>query len=142
MELTKVKQEFEFVRESWQKAHALQEEALACRLSATGGGIRYDKDRVQTSPQDFQAKWLDKAADLDKEAEKVLEYAEGVREKVYEWMTVACKDNERYVLLQHYFLGKPYNIIKDEYICMFDYGSKTTMFDVAQRGMKRIADKL
>ena len=142
MEITKVKETFEFIREAWQRASALREEAITCRLSATGGAIRYDKDRVQTSPQDYQAKWIDRAADLDKEADKVLEMADGVRDMAYSWIKAACKPNEEFVLMQHYFLGKPYNVIKDEYICMFDYGSKTTMFEVAQRGMRRIAEKL
>jgi len=141
MDIQKVRTAFEFVRESWQKAQALHEKANVCRMSATGGAIRYDKDKIQTFPENYQEKWLIQAEDLDYQAKQVLQIAEKVREMTYSWMTAACRENEQFVLLQHYFLGKPYNTIKDEYIMLFEYGSKTTMYDVALRGMKRIAEK-
>ena len=141
MDIQKVKAAFEFIREAWQKARALQEKANVCRTNAEGGAIRYDKDKIQTTPENYQEKWLVQAGDLDEQAKQVLRMAEAAREATYSWLTAVCHENEQFVLLQHYFLGKPYNAIKDEYITMFDYGSKTTMYDVALRGMKRIAEK-
>lgn len=142
MDIAKVRQAFELVLDSWRKAQALKEKAKAYRLSATGGGIRYDKDHVQVSPEDYQAKWIIKAADCEAQAIKVYEIADAVRQTVFHWMETACSDEEQFVLTQHYLLGKPYAEIKDEYIDLFDYKSKTTMFNVAQRGMKKIAEKM
>ena len=142
MDIQKVRQAFELIRKAWQTSKALHEKANICRQNAIGSAIRYDKDNIQTSPRDTQAEWLNEAADLDREAAQVLAIAESARESTYQWMRAVCKENEQYVLLQYYFAGKSYNAIKDEYIMMFDYGSKTTMYDVAQRGIRRIAEKL
>lgn len=141
MELAKVRETFEFILGSWRKAQALRAKAQAYRLSATGGGIRYDKDHVQTSPEDYQSIWIIKAVDCDSQAAKIIEMSDGVRLKAVEWMEAVCRENEQFVLNQHYLLGRTYTEISDEYVDLFDYGSKTTMFDIAQRGMRRIAEK-
>ena len=142
MELAKVRKTFDFVLDSWRKAHALKSTAESYRLSATGGGIRYDKDHVQTSPKDYQADWIIKAADCEAQAVKILEMSDEARATAYAWMEVCCSDEEQYVLTQHYLLGETYTEIKDGFMELFDYGAKTTMFDIAQRGLKKISGKM
>lgn len=142
MELAKVRETFEFVLDSWRKAQLLKSTAESYRLSATGGGIRYDKDHVQTSPEDYQALWIIKAADCEAQAVKVLDISDSARAMTYSWMDAWCTDEERYVLTEHYLLGKTFSEIKDGFMELFDYGAKTTMFDIAQRGLKKISEKM
>jgi hypothetical protein len=142
MDIAKVKETFEFVLDSWRKSQILQEKARSYRLSATGGGIRYDKDRVQTSPDDYQSRWIIAAADCEAEAVRTLALSDEARQKVYDWVEAYCSDEEQYVLVWHYINGKSYNEIKEEYIELFDYRVKSTMYNIAQRGIAKIADNL
>ena len=142
MEIAQVRNAFEFILDSWRKAQVLKSKAESYRLSATGGGIRYDKDRVQTSPEDYQAQWIEKAADCEAEAIKILEMSDGVRQNIYAWVEACCTEDEQFVLIWHYINGKTYAEIRDEYTELFDYKTRMTMYNIAERGMKKIADNL
>ena len=61
---------------------------------------------------------------------------------MYDWVEAYCSDEEQYVLVWHYINGKSYNEIKEEYIELFDYRVKSTMYNIAQRGIAKIADNL
>ena len=141
MEMSKIREEFERARTNRRDVMRLRAEAETLRMSAMGGAIRYDKDRVQTSPENYQEEWLVKAADLEKQADSLIEKGDQIRAKLYRWMDL-CDNDERIVLTAHYINDMTYREIEYEYSDAFDDRRYNAMWYIAQRGMEHISDNL
>lgn len=139
MELAKVREEFERARTNRRDVMRLRAEAETLRMSAMGGAIRYDKDRVQTSPENYQEEWLVKAADLEKQADSLIEKGDEIRKRLYIWMDV-CTQEERIVLTAHYINDLTYREIEYEYDTALDYKKFNTAHDIAMRGLQKISE--
>lgn len=141
MEIAEVRQKFEEVRNNRRKIAQLRAEAESLRLSAMGGAIRYDKDRVQTSPENYQEEWLVKAVDLEKQADNLIAQGDKIRATLFNWMS-CCTSEERIVLTNHYINDMTYREIEYEYSDAFDDKRYNAMWYIAQRGIERIAEKV
>ena len=139
MTFAEVRAKFEQARDNRRKVAQLRAEAESFRLMAQGSAIRYDKDRVQTSPKDYQAEYLVKAADLERKADDHVDEGYLINTQLLKWME-CCKDEERIVLQNHYINNMTYRDI--EYECCDALGDRryNTAHDIAQRGIQRIAD--
>ena len=139
MELAKVKSEFEYVRENRRKVERLREQAEALRLSCMARSIQYDKDNVQTSPEDYQAKAIAKAIDLDTQADMLITSGDKNRSILTNWMNV-CTDEERIVLINHYFNDMTYREIEFECDDALNDRTYVGAYRYAQAGMKKISE--
>lgn len=138
MDIAKVRSEFEYVRENRRQIETLRGQAEALRLSCIGRAIQYDKDPVQTSPEDYQLKAISKAVDLDNEADKLIVAGDKVRAKLLVWMDV-CTDEERIVLISHYLNDKSYREIEFEYDDALSDRTYVGAYRYAQNGIKKIS---
>lgn len=138
MDITQVRQKFDEARTNRRNVMRLRAEAENLRLSAMGGAIRYDKDKVQTSPENYQEEWLVKAADLELAADRLIASGDKLRAMLYKWMEV-CSSEERIVLIAHYINDKTYREIEHEYDEALDYKRYNAAFYIAQRGIEKIS---
>jgi len=141
MEITQVRQKFDEARMNRRNVMRLRAEAENLRLSAMGGAIRYDKDKVQTSPENYQEEWLVKAADLELAADRLIASGDKLRAMLYKWMEV-CSSEERIVLIAHYINDKTYREIEYEYDEALDYKRYNAAFYIAQRGIEKISENI
>lgn len=140
MDITQVRQKFDEARTNRRDVMRLRAEAENLRLSAMGGAIRYDKEKVQTSPANYQEEWLVKAADLELAADRLIASGDKLRAMLYKWMEV-CSSEERIVLTAHYINDKTYREIEYEYDDAFTDRSYVGTFRYAQKGMQKISEK-
>lgn len=141
MEIAQVRQKFDEARTNRRDVMRLRAEAENLRLSAMGGAIRYDKDKVQTSPENYQEEWLVKAADLELAADRLIASGDKLRAMLYKWMEV-CSSEERIVLIAHYINDKTYREIEYEYEEALDYKRYNAAFYIAQRGIEKISGNI
>ena len=141
MDIAEVRSEFEYVRENRRRIEMLRAQAEALRLSCIGRAIQYDKDTIQTSPEDYQAKAIAKAADMDIAADKLIVAGDKVRAKLLEWMEV-CTDKETVVLTNHYFNGMTYREIEFECDEVLGNRSYARAHQIAQDGLQKISKNI
>lgn len=138
MELAKVREEFEYARQNRRKIEQLRAQAESLRLSCMGRSIQYDKDNVQTSPEDYQAKAIAKAVDMEAEADRLIMTGDKTRAKLFLWMDI-CTAEERIVLTNHYINDMTYREIEYECADALDYKRFNAAFYIAQRGIEKIS---
>lgn len=85
---------------------SLQLEIEALRYQAEGvGAIRYDKDKVQTSPQNFMEIALIDAAQKVLELEESLAQLDDMKTEAYHIVKLMGNEDERTFLINHYLNG-------------------------------------
>lgn len=93
------------IRDIEKKLHNKRLELEALRYKASGAGaIRYDKDRVQTSPDDYLAKAMIDIIEIEKQIEKdeaSIEKKKGKAYGVVRQMEIA----EQRILIEWYYLN-------------------------------------
>ena len=93
------------IRDIEKKLHNKRLELEALRYKASGAGaIRYDKDRVQTSPDDYLAKAMVDIIEIEKQIEKdeaSIEKKKGKAYGVVRQMEIA----EQRILIEWYYLN-------------------------------------
>lgn len=141
MEISEVRQKFEEARTNRRDVMRFRAEAENLRLSAMGGAIRYDKEKVQTSPANYQEEWLVRAADLELAADRLIAKGDELRATLYRWMEI-CSREERIVLTAHYINDKTYRDIEYEYDEALDYKKFNTAHDIAMRGLQKISENV
>lgn len=139
MEIADVRQKFDEARTNRRDVMRLRAEAENLRLSAMGGAIRYDKEKVQTSPANYQEEWLVKAADLELAADRLIASGDKLRAMLYKWMEV-CSSEERIVLTAHYINDITYREIEYQYEDALNYKRYNTVHDISMRGLQKIAE--
>ena len=78
----------------------------ALRYKASGAGtIRYDKDRVQTTPEDFMVKVMDDIIRIDKQIEKEERDAEKKKGRAYSIVRKMDQEEHRIIIEWYYFNG-------------------------------------
>lgn len=78
----------------------------ALRYKASGAGaIRYDKDRVQTTPEDFIAKAMDDIIRIDKQIDKEEKEAEKKKGRAYSIVRKMDQEEQRIIIEWYYFNG-------------------------------------
>ena len=65
--------------------------------------VRYDKDKVQTTPDDMVSKRMSRVCELDREIEKRIAELDAHRAEAFRMIQKIDGDNERAVLLLYYF---------------------------------------
>ena len=138
MEVSEVRLKFEEARTNRRNIASLRAQAESYRLMAEGSAIRYDKDRIQTSPKDYQEEYLTKAVDLDRKADDLVRSGYYLNAQLIKWLEV-CTDEERIVLTYHYINNVTYRDIEYECAEALDDKRFNTAHDIAQRGIMRIA---
>ena len=111
------KQAYEFLNSArvlhwqWLRLKAKHDELESCLLPAA---IRYDKDKVQTSPEDPMAKIMAEIAELEKEMIKVQRKKFIQLEKIERTINALGSDEERTALTMRYINRKPIAEIAEE----------------------------
>lgn len=78
----------------------------ALRYKASGAGaIRYDKDRVQTTPEDFVVKAMNDIIRIEKQIEKEEREAEKKKGKAYSIVRKMDQAEQRIIIEWYYFNG-------------------------------------
>lgn len=78
----------------------------ALRYKASGAGaIRYDKDRVQTTPEDFIVKAMNDIIRIEKQIEKEEREAEKKKGKAYSIVRKMDQAEQRIIIEWYYFNG-------------------------------------
>lgn len=78
----------------------------ALRYKASGAGaIRYDKDRVQTTPEDFIVKAMNDIIRIEKQIEKEEREAEKKKDKAYSIVRKMDQAEQRIIIEWYYFNG-------------------------------------
>lgn len=95
----------------WLRLKAKHDELESCLLPAA---IRYDKDKVQTSPEDPMAKIMAEIAELEKEMIKVQRKKFIQLEKIERTINALGSDEERTALTMRYINRKPIAEIAEE----------------------------
>lgn len=95
----------------WLRLKAKHDELESCLLPAA---IRYDKDKVQTSPEDPMAKIMAEIAELEKEMIKVQRKKFIQLEKIEQTINALGSDEERTALTMRYINRKPIAEIAEE----------------------------
>lgn len=81
-------------------------ELEALRYKASGAGaIRYDKDRVQTTPEDFIVKAMNDIIRIEKQIEKEEREAEKKKGKAYSIVRKMDQAEQRIIIEWYYFNG-------------------------------------
>jgi len=111
------KQAYEFLNSArvlhwqWLRLKAKHDELESCLLPAA---IRYDKDKVQTSPEDPMAKIMAEINELEKEMVKVQRKKFIQLEKIERTINALGSDEERTALTMRYINRKPIAEIAEE----------------------------
>ena len=81
-------------------------ELEALRYKASGAGaIRYDKDRVQSTPEDFLVKAMDDIIQIEKQIEKEEREAEKKKGRAYSIVRKMDQAEHRIIIEWYYFNG-------------------------------------
>lgn len=111
------KQAYEFLNSArvlhwqWLRLKAKHDELESCLLPAA---IQYDKDKVQTSPEDPMAKIMAEINELEKEMVKVQRKKFIQLEKIERTINALGSDEERTALTMRYINRKPIAEIAEE----------------------------
>lgn len=93
------------IRDIEKKLHNKRLELEALRYKASGAGaIRYDKDRVQTSPDDYLAKAMVDIIEIEKQIEKDESSIEKKKGKAYGMVRLMTVPEQR-ILIEWYYLN-------------------------------------
>lgn len=103
MTIPELRAQFHKVRDNRREVLALREKAEALRQSAMGGAIRYDKDHVQTTPMNYQEQALVEAADMEAQADKLIEIGDILRLTLLSYINRLDDIEEQTILIRHYF---------------------------------------
>ena len=94
------------IRENGRTLKSQRDELDALRYKASGAGaIRYDKDHVQTSPQDFLSMAMDDIIRIEKEIEQRETVAEELKGEAYAMIRMIKQSDQRIVLEWYYLNG-------------------------------------
>ena len=94
------------IRENGRALKSQRDELDALRYKASGAGaIRYDKDHVQTSPQDFLSMAMDDIIRIEKEIEQRETVAEELKGEAYGMIRMIKQSDQRIVLEWYYLNG-------------------------------------
>lgn len=100
------KWDLEQIRESEKKINQKKLELEALRYKATGAGaIRYDKDRVQTSPQNYMEMAIADVIEIEKEIEEEEIAIEGKKGEAYSLVRKMEHPDQRAVIEWYYLNG-------------------------------------
>ena len=110
MNENELKEWFKQVRREQYEIEHLKELIKSAEFGLLPSGIRYDRDKVQTSPDDTMSKVLAKAVDMQRELENSIAVLQGRRIETEKLIQSLGNSNEREVL-RYYYLdterGKP-----------------------------------
>lgn len=94
------------IRDIEKRLHNKRLELEALRYKASGAGaIRYDKDRVQTSPDDYLAKAMVDIIEIEKQIEKEEKSVEKKKGKAYSIVRKMEQAEHRIIIEWYYFNG-------------------------------------
>lgn len=94
------------IRDIEKKLHNKRLELEALRYKASGAGaIRYDKDRVMTSPDDYLAKAMVDIIEIEKQIEKEESSIEKKKGKAYGVVRQIEQDEQRIIIEWYYLNG-------------------------------------
>ena len=94
------------IRDNGRALKSQRDELDALRYKASGtGAIRYDKDHVQTSPQDFLSMAMDDIIRIEKEIEERETVAEELKGEAYATIRMIKQADQRIVLEWYYLNG-------------------------------------
>lgn len=100
------KNDLEKIRDAEKIINAKKQELDALRYRASGAGaIRYDKDRVQTSPQDYIAMAMDDIIKIEGQIEEERKATEKMRADAYKIVRKMENVDQRTVLEWFYLNG-------------------------------------
>lgn len=119
----KLKDWFKQVRSEQYEIEHLKELIKSAEFGLLPSGIRYDRDKVQTSPDDTMSKVLAKAVDMQRELENSMAKLQERRIETEKRIQRLGNSNEREVL-RYYYLdterGKPLTWAQVAYKMNFD----------------------
>ena len=99
------KKELEHIRDAEKIINAKKLELDALRYKASGAGaIRYDKDRVQTSPQDYLAMAMDDIVKIENQIKTEQDEIEKIRAEAYT-IVRRMKNVDHRTVLEWYYLN-------------------------------------
>ena len=94
------------IRNAEKAINAMNLELEALRYHASGAGaIRYDKDKVQTSPEDFLSMVMDDIVEIDKQIEETRAKVDGLKGRAYSVIRRMSLQEHRTVLELYYLNG-------------------------------------
>lgn len=94
------------IRDNGRMLKSQRDELDALRYKASGAGaIRYDKDHVQTSPQDFLSMAMDDIIRIEKEIEERELISEEMKGEAYATVRMIKQADQRIVLEWYYLNG-------------------------------------
>ena len=94
------------IRDNGRALKSQRDELDALRYKASGAGaIRYDKDHVQTSPQDFLSMAMDDIIKIEKEIEARESRLENLKGEAYATVRMIKNADHRIVLEWYYLNG-------------------------------------
>jgi len=100
------KQDLEQIRDTEKNIKAKQDELEALRYKASGAGaIRYDKDRVQTSPQDYMAMAVADIVEIEKQISEAQAEIEQMKGDAYALVRRMDKPEQRTIIEWYYLNG-------------------------------------
>ena len=99
------KKELEHIRDAEKIINAKKLELDALRYKASGAGaIQYDKDRVQTSPQDYMAMAIVDIIEIEKQIAEEEENVEQMRGEAYS-LVRKMENPEHRAIIEWYYLN-------------------------------------
>lgn len=114
MTVEELKDKFHRVRDNRREVIALKDKAAALRQSAMGGAIRYDKDRIMTTPMNYQEQALIDAADLEAQAEKLITEGDVLRMELIKLIYKLDDISDQTVLIRYYFNNETLRSMAEE----------------------------
>lgn len=99
------KHNLEVIRDNERSINAMQLELEALRYKASGvGAIRYDKDRVQVSPQDYMTMALADVLELEKRISEQIDNIEEMKGQAY-IIVRKIESPEQRAIIEWYYLN-------------------------------------
>lgn len=115
-----------------------RQEIEALKLSATGVvAVRYDKDRVQTSPQNYMEIAMADAFEKERENEEDAATVDDVKMTAYQIVRVLPEPEHR-TMLEHYF----FNGCNMEDIAVMMNVSERTAYDIKSDALEEFGKRL
>lgn len=100
------KQELELIRDAEKRIRTKKNEIEALRYKASGAGaIQYDKDHVQTSPEDFMTMVIADIIELEKQLEEEEISVEQMKSDAYSIVRKMDKPEYRIIITWYYLNG-------------------------------------
>ena len=99
------KHNLEVIRDNERSINAMRLELEALRYKASGvGAIRYDKDRVQVSPQDYMTMALADVLELEKRISEQIDNIEEMKGQAY-IIVLKIEAPEQRAIIEWYYLN-------------------------------------